>query len=170
MVTTVFIMACLLVLAISLAAEHQNRKYTDTVVFTVCLMASLVACLVGEIFRKHYWPHDIKPMVAIAAATDATLSAIYIIRAVKSYALYKLILSFIGSSMCLIHVAFLVNGDFSRGAIHGWWFTANVTFALSLLIIGLQGGAVVCDLVRRRLSPVLRRGDPVGAHKARRSR
>lgn len=170
MVTTVFVMACLGVLALSLVAEHHDRKHTDTVVFTVCLMTSLVACMIGENLTKHYWPHDIRPMVAVAAATDAALTAVYITRAVKRYAFYKLVLSFTGSAMCFIHVAFLVNGDISRNAIHGWWFTANVSFAISLLTIGLQGGAVACDLVRRRLPSVLGRGGALGAYKARSDR
>lgn len=152
MVTASFVLACLAVLALSLFAEHRDRKHTDAVVFTVSLLLSLVICLVGDLLTKHYWPRDIRPMIAMAAFTDAALSAVYISRFVKTPARYKLILAFMASGMCAVHLLFIAGNEFSKAAIHGWWFTANVYFALSLLIVGSQGGGVVLDVVRRYLS------------------
>lgn len=168
MVTASFILASLVVLALSLYAEHRDQKEQDAVIFTVGLMLSLVACLVGERLTKHYWPHDIQPMVAVAAATDVALTAMYVWSAVRSPETWKLILGFIGTAMCCVHVVFLARHDFSRAATDGWWFTANVGFALSLLIIGSRGGRLVCDLLLRLLPSGIGRNRPVGAVKNRR--
>lgn len=155
MLTAASILACLVVLALSLYAEHQDARHIDTVIFTVGLMLSLATCLVGDIVTKALWPKDIRPMVAVAAFTDAALTALYISRLVRARAFYKLLLAFIGSGMCVVHTMFLLKGDYSRSMVVAWWATANINFALSLLIIGSQGGGVVYDLVRRRLSRLL---------------
>ena len=155
MVTAAFILACLVVLALSLYAEHRDARHMDAVIFTVGLMLSLAVCLVGDMLTKALWPKDIRPMVAVAAFTDAAMTALYISRLVRSRGFYKLLLAFTGSAMCVVHVMFLLKGDFSRSMVVAWWATADINFALSLLIVGSQGGGVVYDLVRRRLSRLL---------------
>lgn len=167
MVTALFVLACLVVLGLSLFAEHRDHKHTDAVIFTVCLLVSLVICLIGDLVTKHYWPKDIRPMIAVAAATDAALTLVYVSRFVRSFSRYKLLLAFMASGMCAVHVIFILQDVFSRSAIHGWWFTANVYFALSLLVVGSQGGGVVLDLVRRRLSRLRHGRGAVGHVKAR---
>ena len=162
MLTAAFILACLVVLALSLYAEHRDARHIDAVMFTVGLMLSLATCLVGDMLTKALWPKDIRPMVAVAAFTDAAMTALYVSRLVRRKAFYKLLLAFVGSAMCVVHVMFLAKGDFSRSMTIAWWATADINFALSLLIIGSQGGGVVYDLVRRRLSRLLGRRGSLG--------
>lgn len=167
MLTAAFILACLVVLALSLYAEHRDARHMDAVIFTVGLMLSLATCLVGDMVTKALWPKDIRPMVAVAAFTDAAMTALYVARLARSKGFYKLLLAFAGSAMCVVHVMFLMKGDFSRAKVVAWWATADINFALSLLIIGSQGGGVVYDLVRRRLSRLLGRRGSLGHVKVR---